>query len=384
MKNRNNPNFPQYSIPKINKKMLNEVLYKKLIEVARKGKTIPYGEVMSLVGLKPGNYGANEIGKMLGEISISEHTNGRPLLSAVVATGKKPGKGFFWMAKDLKLQTTQTDDEFFQAELRKVHEYWQGISEVSVEPQYWLENYWPSESERPFLGVWFHKKKKIGPEKMRVRDRVIFYETRKNPDGYKGGAKTIFALGTLTNEFQPIPKGKENRGGKEWQIIRIVSPDIWLPSKDGVPYKRIIETLPQFKGWVRQGIKLSKKNFEILESMLREKGKEEVKKELAYKEGAELRVIQTARERNPALRKDAIEKYGNKCMVCGFDFDKTYGRDIANGYIEVHHEKMLANTAGERDVTVNEVKVVCSNCHRMIHKKREMLNWEALRNKLKK
>lgn len=371
-------------MPKINKKMLNEVLYKKLIEVAHQGKTIPYGEVMSLVGLKPGNYGANEIGKMLGEICISEHTNEHPLLSAVVVTGKKPGKGFFRIARSLNLYTTQTEDEFFQAELHKVHKYWQGVSKVSTKPQYWLENYWPSETERHFLGVWFHKKKKFGPEKMNAGDRVIFYETRKNPNGYKGGAKSIFALGILKNEFRPIPEEKRNYGGKEWQTIQVVSPVIWLPPKDGVPYDRIIERFPQFKGWVRQGIKLSKKNFEILESMLREKGKEEVKKELAYKEGAELRVIQTARERNPALRKDAIEKYGNKCMVCGFDFDKTYGRDIANGYIEVHHEKMLANTAGERDVTVNEVKVVCSNCHRMIHKKREMLNWEVLRNKLKK
>lgn len=98
-----------------------------------------------------------------------------------------------------------------------------------------------------------------------------------------------------------------------------------------------------------------------------------------YKEGAEKRFIQTTRERSPRLRVDAINKYGTKCLVCGFDSNKFYGEDIADGYIEVHHEKMLASTKGKHEVTINEVKVVCSNCHRIIHRKGEMLNWEKLR-----
>lgn len=363
--------------------MVNEILYKKLIEVARQGKTIPYGEVMLLVGLKPGNHGAREIGKMLGEISIYEHENRRPLLSTVVVTGKKPGPGFFWLTKDLNLQTSQTDEEFFQAELRKVHKYWQGEGEDIAKTQYWLENYWPTESERQSLGVWFHKKKKFGPIDMRVGDRVIFYETRKNPDEYTGGSKTIFAMGILTNEFQSIPEGKENRGGKEWEKIQVVSPVIWLPPKEGVSFKKIIETIPQFKGWVRQGIKLSKENFVILESMLREKEQEDVKKEeLAYKEGAESKIVQTAKERNPKLRQAAILKYGKRCMVCALNFDEFYGHDISNGYIEVHHEKALSESLGEREIHLDDVKVVCSNCHRMIHRTKKMLDWKELKNRV--
>lgn len=360
--------------------MLNKILYKKLLEVASQGKTIRYGEIMSLVGLKPGNHGACEIGKMLGEISIYEHENGRPLLSAIVVTGKKPGSGFFWLAKDLNLQNSQTDEEFFQAELRKAHKYWQGNGEDTTKTQYWLENYWPTESERQSLGVWFHKKKKFSSKDMRAGDRVIFYETRENPDGYKGGAKTIFASGILTDEFQPIPEGKENRGGKEWEKIRVVTPVIWLPPKEGVPLNRLKETFPPFKGWVRQGFKLSKENFTILELMLREKEQEDVKNEdLAYKEGAESKVVQTARERNPKLRQAAILKYGKRCMVCALNFDEFYGPDISHGYIEVHHEKALSESFGEREIHLNDVKVVCSNCHRMIHRTKKMMDWEQLK-----
>ncbi|MFH1227399.1 MAG: hypothetical protein V1701_05800 [Planctomycetota bacterium] len=112
-----------------------------------------------------------------------------------------------------------------------------------------------------------------------------------------------------------------------------------------------------------------------------EDNKSQLNHERTYKEGAERRFIQTTKERNNSLRKAAIKEYGTVCMVCGFDFNKTYGEDIADGYIEVHHEKMLAGTEGEKETTVDEVKVVCSNCHRIIHRKKEMLDWNILKRK---
>lgn len=66
--------------------MINEIIYKKLVEVAAQGKTITYKEVMALVGLERGNHGVREIGKMLGEISEAEDKKGNPLLSVVVVS----------------------------------------------------------------------------------------------------------------------------------------------------------------------------------------------------------------------------------------------------------------------------------------------------------
>jgi 5-methylcytosine-specific restriction protein A len=103
-----------------------------------------------------------------------------------------------------------------------------------------------------------------------------------------------------------------------------------------------------------------------------------------YREGAEQRLTQTTKERNPTLRKDAITKYGTRCMVCGFSFDEVYGKDIARGYIEVHHEKMLSDSTGECEMSLDEVKVVCSNCHRIIHRRKDMLDWKSLKDKIKK
>lgn len=251
--------------------VVNKILHEKLIEVARKGETIPYGTVMKLVGVKLGNNGAKQIGKMLGDISTVEHKQGHPLLSVVVMTGRKPSKGFFRLTKDLKVQTTQDDDSFFKSELQRTHDFWRTNGQSVAEPKYWLENYWPAYSERSFLGVWFHEGKRFGPEDMKAGDRVIFYETKRNPDHGPAGSETVFAVGTLTNDFQEVPKEHKTRGGRTWQKIRLVNPDIWLRPEDGVPYNVVVERLPKFKGWIRQGVNLTNENFRTLETMLRDR-----------------------------------------------------------------------------------------------------------------
>ncbi|MBR3918614.1 MAG: HNH endonuclease [Clostridia bacterium] len=60
-------------------------------------------------------------------------------------------------------------------------------------------------------------------------------------------------------------------------------------------------------------------------------------------------------------------------MVCGFDFEKTYG-DLGKDFIEVHHTKPLFSL--EEEVKINprtDLVCVCSNCHRMIHRKRDSI-----------
>ena len=58
-------------------------------------------------------------------------------------------------------------------------------------------------------------------------------------------------------------------------------------------------------------------------------------------------------------------------MACGFDFEATYG-ELGKNYIEVHHTKPLSSM--EQETIVNpetDLVCLCSNCHRMIHRKRD-------------
>jgi len=84
--------------------------------------------------------------------------------------------------------------------------------------------------------------------------------------------------------------------------------------------------------------------------------------------------------RNPALRRDAIDHYGTRCAACGFDFGEAYG-ELGTGYAEVHHIRPFAelrDAVEARVTTLQDVVVLCANCHRMIHRRRPALRVEDL------
>ncbi|MDB9375937.1 MrcB family domain-containing protein [Nodularia sphaerocarpa] len=74
-------------------------------------------------------------------------------------------------------------------------------------------------------------------------------------------------------------------------------------------------------------------------------------------------------ERNQALCKKAKEMHGYVCKACNFDFETRYG-EIGKNYIEAHHIVPIA-TLEKTKVQLNpltDFTVLCSNCHRMIHR----------------
>ena len=88
-------------------------------------------------------------------------------------------------------------------------------------------------------------------------------------------------------------------------------------------------------------------------------------------EGRVLVRTHMVRERNPTLvkRKKAavLAKEGYlACEACGFDFKKTYG-DRGQGFIECHHTKPLHTLNPESNTRLDDLALLCANCHRMIH-----------------
>jgi predicted HNH restriction endonuclease len=93
--------------------------------------------------------------------------------------------------------------------------------------------------------------------------------------------------------------------------------------------------------------------------------------ETSYSEGAKTHVSTERAYRDPAIVKGAKEKWGLNCWVCGLDFGKKYGEEYGQGYIEIHHLDKISS--GERQSTIDDVRPVCSNCHRILHR-----NWFKL------
>lgn len=92
----------------------------------------------------------------------------------------------------------------------------------------------------------------------------------------------------------------------------------------------------------------------------------------SYEEGKVKLETHKKRERNFKVVKEAkalfIKNNGRLyCELCGFDFEKVYG-ELGSGFIEGHHIKPVSQMK-DGDVTkVEDIKMLCSNCHKMVHR----------------
>jgi len=75
------------------------------------------------------------------------------------------------------------------------------------------------------------------------------------------------------------------------------------------------------------------------------------------------KIVQRAKEE--ALKKN---KGRLKCESCNFDFVKKYGI-LGLKFIECHHKEHISS--GIRITKIDDLALVCSNCHRMLHRKRK-------------
>ena len=104
-------------------------------------------------------------------------------------------------------------------------------------------------------------------------------------------------------------------------------------------------------------------------------------------EGQLLTRVHRYRERDPKLvkrKKDRVlaELGSLSCEVCSFDFGKSYQKH-GEGFIECHHTKPLSELGVGGVTNLSDLALVCSNCHRMIHRKRPWLSIEGLKSFLR-
>ncbi|MBX9448998.1 MAG: HNH endonuclease [Taibaiella sp.] len=105
--------------------------------------------------------------------------------------------------------------------------------------------------------------------------------------------------------------------------------------------------------------------------------------DIEFPEGKKMLRKHILRERNPKLVRLAKlsfkQKFGKLfCVICDFDFTIKYG-DIGNDFIEAHHIKPISEIKENEKTKIEDLIMVCSNCHRMLHRKRPWLNKEELK-----
>lgn len=109
----------------------------------------------------------------------------------------------------------------------------------------------------------------------------------------------------------------------------------------------------------------------------------ELDDEEEFPEGKILTRLHKYKERQSKAAKSkkqlVLKKTGKlSCEVCGFDFLVTYGK-IGNGFAECHHMLPIADLVPGHRTRVDDLAIVCSNCHSMIHKSRPMLSISQLK-----
>lgn len=100
-------------------------------------------------------------------------------------------------------------------------------------------------------------------------------------------------------------------------------------------------------------------------------------------EGALVKVMANKYERNQKARRECVAQKGYKCLVCGCDFETTYG-EIGKGFIHVHHVVPISSIGKEYELDVDKDLVpVCPNCHYMLHRKDPPYTIEELKDMFK-
>jgi|SRR5579862_6522891 len=230
---------------------------------------------------------------------------------------------------------------------------------------------------RDFLVLWRWK------EALRIRGTIGTGAWGKHSGGLKRGDR-IFVWATNNNELYLLGAMEVERSGDNWMKgHNLYGPYQIIPLK-GLKWKLHFQQAHTEKlspkspiaMQVRARRRPTPETARLLEQILSSKLKntEEV---IRLREGKFKIVTLNQRERNRKVRAHAIALRGDRCEICEFDFAEKYGA-FAKNCVEVHHLNPVSS-AGKRGrmTTVDDLIVVCPNCHRALHQFKTPGDWKA-------
>jgi predicted HNH restriction endonuclease len=168
---------------------------------------------------------------------------------------------------------------------------------------------------------------------------------------------------------------------KEWNKFYLENPDLKIPQKEQLSLVDKVWLAQDFHLYVmREILKISPSKKKIKKALPEIQQEENM---LEVSEGGRRLIQHYKIERNNSIiRKKkllAIKKNPNlNCFVCNFSFFQKYG-EPGSGFIEAHHLNPLSSSDSARITSLDEIILVCSNCHRMLHRNNFSIDPESLR-----
>lgn len=88
---------------------------------------------------------------------------------------------------------------------------------------------------------------------------------------------------------------------------------------------------------------------------------------VAATEGRRRLVLHLQRERNHTVVRNKKKLAASlDCEICGFSFSRIYG-GAATDYCEVHHLLPLSEVEHDTRTRMEDLSILCANCHRVVH-----------------
>ena len=363
--------------------MMNETILHRIsqviIEYAKIGQVVEYNQISNKIG---GIIPPIRLNEPLGEISNRCIQHGFPPLSAIVVNQKTklPGDGFFtWVATQMGYPNLPHSkwEEFYQDQEKKVFDC-----------QDW----------DTFLLKAFDKKSNSGSYKGNITNLEEILQAKE----YLKGKQTKYYILTIKDFLETKHLGPfkynllilENGNLIKQDTVKDNSKKQLLTPAKRKGIQLLLEhstlinpsdvTMVHFKPdrqrqelWEKESVdslnsRLQEERSRILDSVVKHDiDAEQSQEDSYYKDGKVIQYYGTRYERNPVNRVRAIEIHGTSCKACGFNFEEIYG-ERGKDFIEIHHRKPLFTLGKESDIDpANDLVPVCSNCHQMIHRKKD-------------
>lgn len=181
-----------------------------------------------------------------------------------------------------------------------------------------------------------------------IFDHKLDRQTFRNPNGITLKLSNFKAL-----DPNYIGKGMEAYSKLDKEIFEEFHPDI--------------KRLHQIANEIRQ----ISNNPELLNEVSKIEN-DETSETDSVREGQVLYKLHKVRERDrkiiEAKKKKVLKEKGElKCEACGFNFETKYGK-MGKNYIECHHLIPLSNFQVNKETKLDDLALLCANCHRIIHK----------------
>jgi hypothetical protein len=233
---------------------------------------------------------------------------------------------------------------------------------------------------RNFLVLWKWE------EALRVRGVAVRAARRSHSGGLNAGDR-MFVWAVHEEELHLLGAIRVTRGGRDWAEGRsLYGPFKIIPLK-GLKWRLRFRHTPAEKlarqtpiaMQVRSRRQPTPKTVEFLTGLLSEgaESSEQLERDSKAREGKQRMVTLSRRERSRKLRTHLLATRGHRCEICGFDFVKRYG-EFASHCVEIHHLEPVSLSGRQGRITsLEDLIVVCPNCHRALHQFGDSAEWKV-------